>query len=64
MSRGDLKDLGEALDEGQGAILVIGESKLEEQLEKALTRAGKMIEKQLDADADELRKELDEAAQG
>ena len=61
MSRGDLKDLGEALDTGQGAILVIGESKLEEALEKALTRATKTVEKELKADAKALRKELEKA---
>ncbi len=62
MSRGDLKDLGEALDEGEAAIIVIGESKIEEQLEKAAKRATRMIEKQLDADAKELEKDLEQAA--
>ena len=62
MSRGDLKDLGELLDVGQGAIVVIGESKLEEQLAKAVTRANKTIEKQLDADAKDLKKEIEDAA--
>jgi uncharacterized membrane protein len=61
MSRGDLKDLGEALDAGQGAIVVIGESKLEQALEKAVKRATKTIEKQLDADAKALEKELKQA---
>jgi hypothetical protein len=42
---------------------VIGESKLEEQLEKAMTRANKLIEKQVDADAKELKREIDAAAQ-
>jgi uncharacterized membrane protein len=64
MSRGDLKDLGEALDEGQAALIVIGESKIEEQLEKAITRANRMIEKELDAEADELRRELERAEAG
>lgn len=40
---------------------MIGESKIEEQLEKAITRANRMIEKELDAEADELRRELDAA---
>ncbi len=62
MSRGELKEFGESLRLGQAAIIVIGESKIEEQLEKAATRASKIIEKQVDADADELKKELDEAA--
>ena len=53
LSRGDLKDLGEALDEGEAAVIVIGESKVDEQIEKATKRARKVIEKQLDADAEE-----------
>ena len=43
-------------------MIVLGESKIEEQLEKALTRANKLIEKQVDADADELEREIDAAA--
>ena len=35
-------------------MIVIGESKIEEQLEKAMKRASKLIEKQIDADAKEL----------
>ena len=62
MSRGELKDFGETLQDGQAAIIVIGESKIEEQLQKAATRANKILEEQLDADADELKRELDEAA--
>jgi uncharacterized membrane protein len=63
MSRGDLKDLGEALDEGAAAVIVIGESKLEEALEKATKRARKAIEKEIDADAEELKRELRAAEQ-
>lgn len=62
MSRGDLKDVGELLDVGQGGIIVIGESTLEAQLAKAASRASKTIEKQLDADAKDLKKEIEEAA--
>jgi uncharacterized membrane protein len=58
MSRGDLKDLGEGLDEGQAAIIVIGESKIDEQIEKATKQAKKLIAKQIDANADELKKEV------
>lgn len=61
LSRGDLKDLGESLDEGQAAIIVIGESKVGEQIEKATRRATKLVEKQLRADAKELRKEIEAA---
>jgi uncharacterized membrane protein len=61
MSRGDLKDLGEALDEGQAAVIVVGESKIDEQIEKATKHARKAIEKQIDADAEELKRELEQA---
>jgi uncharacterized membrane protein len=61
MSRGDLKDLGEALDEGSAAVIVLGESKLEEQLEQATKRANKLIEKQVDADAEEFKREIEAA---
>jgi uncharacterized membrane protein len=62
MSRGDLKELGEELETGSAAVIVLGESKIEEQLEKAVTRANKLIEKQLDADAEEFKREIDAAA--
>jgi uncharacterized membrane protein len=61
LSRGDLKDLGEALDDGEAALIVIGESKIEEQIEKATKRARKLLEKQVDADAEEFKRELREA---
>jgi uncharacterized membrane protein len=63
ISRGDLKDLGDELQAGTAAVIVLGESKIEEQLEKAVKRANKLIEKQIDADADELEREIKAAAQ-
>ena len=61
MSRGDVKELGELLDTGQAALIVIGESKLEEALERELKRANRRLEKQLKVDAKELEKELKKA---
>ena len=61
MSRGDLKDLGEALDEGNAALIVMGESRIDEQIEKTLTRARKVLQKQVDADAAAVKKEIEEA---
>ena len=43
ISRGDLKELGDELEAGTAAVIVLGESKIEEQLEKALRRANKLI---------------------
>jgi hypothetical protein len=42
-------------------LIVIGESRLEEQLDKALTRAEKSLEKEIDADNEEFRRDLEEA---
>ncbi|MFN8112328.1 MAG: DUF1269 domain-containing protein [Solirubrobacterales bacterium] len=61
MSRSDLKELGEAMDDGNAALIVIGESKVDEQIEKAVKRAKKVIQKQIDADADELKRQVEEA---
>jgi uncharacterized membrane protein len=62
MSRGDMKDLGDLLDDGRAALIVVGESKVGEQLDKALERAQKSVEKQIDADSKDLQKELEQAA--
>jgi uncharacterized membrane protein len=62
ISRGDLKELGEELEAGTAAVIVLGESKIEEQLAEATRRSNKLIEKQVDADADELEREIDSAA--
>ena len=61
MSRGDAKDLGAQLDDGQAALVVIGRSRVQEQLDKALTRAQRSEEREIDADGAELAKELDSA---
>jgi uncharacterized membrane protein len=64
LSRGDVKELGEALDTGEAALVVVGRSKLEETLDRELKRANKRIEKQVDADAKAFERELDAAAKG
>jgi uncharacterized membrane protein len=61
MSRGDARELGELLDAGEAALVVVGESRLQEQLDKALTRAEKSVEKEIDADREEFKRELREA---
>ena len=58
ISRGDLKDLGEELRAGTAAVVVIGDSKIQAQLAKATAKADKLIEKQVDTDADELGREI------
>ena len=59
MSRRDAKELGQQLEDGQAALVVIGKSRVGEQLDKALTRAEKSEEREIEADGKELAKELD-----
>jgi uncharacterized membrane protein len=59
ISRGDAKELGDLIDAGQATLVVIGESRVEEQLDKALTRAEKSIEKEVDVDRKQFKEELD-----
>jgi uncharacterized membrane protein len=59
MSRGDAKELGEELGDGQAALIVIGRSRVQEQLDKALKRAQKTQEREIAADGKALAKELD-----
>jgi uncharacterized membrane protein len=58
MSRSDVRELGTLLDDGEAALVVIGTSKIEAQVAKALGRAQRRIAKQLDADADDLEQQL------
>jgi len=61
ISRGDAKELGDLIESGQATLLVIGESRIEEQLDKLLTRAEKSIEKEVDVEREELKRELEQA---
>ena len=62
MSRSDLKELGELLDEGQSGLIVVAASDMEAHVERAITRATKTQKKQLRADEKELEAEIDQAA--
>lgn len=60
--RHELKELGEQLENSTAAVIVIAEAKLGEQFEQAVSNADKLIEREVDTDADELSRELDAAA--
>ena len=61
MSRSDLKDLGEGLDDGNAALIVMGESKIDEEIQKAATHARKVLQKQVNADSADVKKEIETA---
>ena len=64
MSRKDVKELGDVIDEGQAALVVVGDLTVEEALQKASLRAVKEIRKQVDADLDDLEDAIKDAAKG
>jgi uncharacterized membrane protein len=61
MSRGDLKDLGESLDEGEAGLVVVAVSDMEAKVRSAMKRAQKIEERQLKADQKELEADAAEA---
>ena len=58
MSRGDLEELGETLDAGTAALVVVGKTSLADKVARAVARAQTTIEKQVTIDAKNLNKEL------
>lgn len=62
MSRSDLKELGELLDDGQSGLVVVAATDMEAHVEQAIKRSKKITKKQLRADEKALEKEIDEAA--
>jgi uncharacterized membrane protein len=61
MSRSDVRELGEALDEGEAALIVVGRLRVLEQAEKLLSRAERTLEKELKSDNEEFERELRKA---
>jgi uncharacterized membrane protein len=64
MSRADIKELGEALDAGDAALIVIGSPELREQTERILSGAQQRIVKELDVKHHEFAAALAEAEKG
>jgi uncharacterized membrane protein len=56
-SRGDAKDIGELLEPGKAALIVIGIDKDAEQIERALSRAQQHVLKRDVGDWDEAEQE-------
>ncbi|MFL5862312.1 MAG: DUF1269 domain-containing protein [Solirubrobacteraceae bacterium] len=54
MSRHDLKELGEHLDTGQAGLVVVAISDMGAKVERAMKRAEKLQQKQLEADTSEI----------
>ncbi len=63
MSRDDLKELGESLDEGEAGLIVVGVTDMEARIEESMRRSEKLQKKQLKADAEALERDAKEASE-
>ena len=61
LSRSDLKEIGEMLDESDAALIVVGEATIERAVEEATQRAKKQMKKEVRAEAKEIEKAIEEA---
>jgi uncharacterized membrane protein len=62
MSRSDVKELGDVIDDGQAALVIVGESTVEQAVEKAGLKAEKHVAKELDVSPKDIDKAVQEAA--
>ena len=63
MSRTDVKEFGEAIDAGEAALVIVGETTIEDAIEKAQLKAQKKVAKELQVDKEDVDKAVQEAAQ-
>jgi uncharacterized membrane protein len=61
MSRSEAKELGDFIDPGQAGLVIVGESKVEEAIKKAVTRAEKQTAKELNVPPKDVDKALQQA---
>src|SRR5215470_3443686 len=62
MSRADVKEFGEAIDDGTAALVVVGESKIEQAVDKAALKAEKHVAKELDVKPSDIDAAVRQAA--
>lgn len=61
MSRSQAKELGDFIDPGEAGLLVVGESKVEDAITKAVTKAEKQTARELDVDPKDVDRVLQDA---
>jgi len=61
MSRSEAKELGDFIEPGQAGLVIVGESKVEDAIKKAITRAEKQTAKELNVNPKDLDRTLQEA---
>ncbi len=61
MSDGDLKELGSVLDRGQAGLIVLYATNMADQVAASIKAENRFVSKEIDADADELAKQIKDA---
>ena len=61
MSRADVKEFGDLIDDGEAALVIVGESTIEAYIDKAALKAEKHVAKELDVSTKDLDKAIQEA---
>jgi len=61
MSRDDIREVGEMLDNSEAALIVVGEATIERAVDDATKQAKRELKKEIRADAREMEKAVDEA---
>ena len=61
MSREDVREIGDLLDNSEAALIVVGEATIERAVTEATERAKKELKKEVRADAKEMERAIDEA---
>ncbi len=62
MSRTDVKEFGEAIDAGEAALVIVGQTTIEAAIEKAQLKAQKKVTKELQVDKSEVDRAIEDAA--
>jgi uncharacterized membrane protein len=64
MSRSDLKELGEYLDEGQAGLVVVGVQEMEDDIKQSMSKAEKVETREIKADTAEIEQDAKAAGGG
>jgi hypothetical protein len=64
LPRKELHEAAQELTAGQAGLIAVGEPTIEKALDKALTRADKVVKRAVNATTDEITSELQEALKG
>jgi uncharacterized membrane protein len=64
MSRADVKEFGEIIDDGQAALIVVGESTISAAIEKAQLKAEKQVARELNVSPKDVDNAVQDAAKG